>query len=67
LIVKVHKAGAFADREALVRWLIQARKSALEAAAFDVAHVGFVSAFSRTDGVFADVFARHLHTIESLE
>ena len=41
------KAGAFADRDALVRWLKVAGEAALEAAAFEEARAHFESALSR--------------------
>jgi tetratricopeptide (TPR) repeat protein len=43
------KAGSFADREALLRWLIEAGNQALEASAFEEARVGFELALSRVD------------------
>ena len=43
------KAGSFADREGLVRWLIEAGNNALEASAFEEARVSFRLALSRVD------------------
>ncbi|HWW83786.1 MAG TPA: AAA family ATPase, partial [Vicinamibacterales bacterium] len=43
------KAGSFANRAALVRWLIEAGNKALEASAFEEARVGFELALSRVD------------------
>ena len=43
------KAGSFANREAVVRWLIEAGNQALEASAFEEARVGFELALSRVD------------------
>ena len=43
------KAGSFADREALVRWLLEAGNQALEASAFEEARVSFELALSRVD------------------
>jgi tetratricopeptide (TPR) repeat protein len=43
------KAGSFANREALVRWLIDAGNKALEASAFEEARVGFELVLSRVD------------------
>jgi tetratricopeptide (TPR) repeat protein len=40
------KAGSFADRHALARWLMQAGKGAIEAAAFEEARANFESALS---------------------
>ena len=45
------KAGSFADRQRLVRWLTLAGKSALEAAAFKEARRRFESALSHEDAV----------------
>ncbi len=50
------KAGSFADRQKLVRWLTLAGKSALKAAAFEEAGRSFHSALSHQDAV--DVGAR---------
>ena len=43
------KAGEFADREALVVWLVHAGNAAVEAAAFQEARAYFESALSRVD------------------
>src|ERR1700719_4500166 len=43
------KAGSFADREKLVRWLLEAGNQALEASAFEEARVSFELALSRVD------------------
>jgi tetratricopeptide (TPR) repeat protein len=43
------KAGSFADRDAVVGWLIRAGNAALEAVAFEEARVNFESALSRVD------------------
>ena len=45
------KAGSFADRQKLVRWLTLAGKSALKAAAFEEARRNFRSALSHQDAV----------------
>ncbi len=56
------KAGSFADRQKLVRWLTLAGKSALKAAAFEEAGRSFHSALSHQDaldvGGRADLLAR---------
>jgi tetratricopeptide (TPR) repeat protein len=43
------KAGSFADRDAVIRWLIEAGSAALEASAFEEARANFESALSRLD------------------
>ena len=43
------KAGSFANREALFRWLSEAGNNALEASAFEEARVSFELALSRVD------------------
>jgi tetratricopeptide (TPR) repeat protein len=45
------KAGSFADRQKLVRWLMLAGRSALKAAAFEEARRNFLSALSHTGAV----------------
>jgi tetratricopeptide (TPR) repeat protein len=47
------KAGSFANREALFRWLSEAGNKALEASAFEEARVGFELALSRVDAADA--------------
>jgi eukaryotic-like serine/threonine-protein kinase len=47
------KAGSFADRKRLVRWLALAGKGALETAAFEEARRSFLSALSHQDAVEA--------------
>jgi tetratricopeptide (TPR) repeat protein len=43
------KAGAFADRDAVIHWLVEAGNAALEASAFDEARANFESALSRLE------------------
>jgi tetratricopeptide (TPR) repeat protein len=57
------KAGSFANREALVRWLIDAGNKALEASAFEEARVGFELALSRVDQADARPRAEILYSL----
>jgi tetratricopeptide (TPR) repeat protein len=57
------KAGSFANREALVRWLIDAGNKALEASAFAEARVGFELALSRVDEADARPRAEILYSL----
>ena len=57
------KAGSFANREALVRWLIEAGNKALEASAFEEARVGFELALSRVDEADARPRAEILYSL----
>ncbi len=57
------KAGSFANREALVRWLIDAGNKALEACAFEEARVGFELALSRVDEADARPRAEILYSL----
>jgi len=57
------KAGSFANREALVRWLIEAGNKALEASAFEEARVGFELALSRVDEADAHSRAEILNSL----
>ena len=57
------KAGSFANRVALVRWLIDAGNKALEASAFEEARVGFELALSRVDEADARPRAEILYSL----
>jgi tetratricopeptide (TPR) repeat protein len=57
------KAGSFANREALVRWLVDAGNKAIEAAAFEEARVGFELALSRVDEADARSRAEILYSL----
>jgi tetratricopeptide (TPR) repeat protein len=57
------KAGSFADRQRLVRWLVLAGNRALEAAAFEAAQRSFRSALSQLG---ADAPAERAHLLASL-
>jgi tetratricopeptide (TPR) repeat protein len=57
------KAGSFANREALVRWLIDAGNKALQASAFEEARVGFELALSRVDQADARPRAEILYSL----
>jgi tetratricopeptide (TPR) repeat protein len=57
------KAGSFANREALVRRLIDAGNKALEASAFEEARVGFELALSRVDEADARPRAEILYSL----
>jgi tetratricopeptide (TPR) repeat protein len=57
------KAGSFANRTALVRWLIDAGNKALEASAFEEARVGFELALSRVDEADARPRAEILYSL----
>jgi tetratricopeptide (TPR) repeat protein/uncharacterized membrane protein len=57
------KAESFANREALVRWLIDAGNKAIEASAFEEARVGFELALSRVDEADARPRAEILYSL----
>src|SRR5271163_2031897 len=57
------KAGPFANREAVVRWLIEAGNKAIEASAFEEARVGFELALSRVDEADARPRAEILYSL----
>ena len=57
------KAGSFANRAALFRWLVDAGNNALEASAFEEARVGFELALSRVDEADARPRAEILYSL----